>query len=244
MNAEAIIITIGDELTSGLIADTNSAEISLMLAERGIVTIRHETVDDHAGRIAAAMRRAVAEAAVVLVAGGLGPTEDDVTREALANVMERPLKRHAESLRQIEAFFAARGYAMSDANRRQALCPDGAEPLSNPVGTAPGIAATVGDARVFVLPGVPREMRHLMDLHVLPRLADVGADGAVAFRALHAFGVGESVIGEQLADMMDRGGNPLVGTTASDGIITIRITARGADRDEAAAVAERTGGEV
>ncbi|NLF32687.1 MAG: competence/damage-inducible protein A [Planctomycetes bacterium] len=244
MSAEAIIITIGNELTSGLIADTNSAEMSLMLAELGIVTIRHETVDDHVERIAAALRRAAGEAAVVLVAGGLGPTEDDVTREALALVLGRSLELHAESLRQIEALFAARGYVMSPANRRQALCPAGAEPLANPVGTAPGIAASVGGARVFVVPGVPREMRHLMGLHVLPRLADAAGGEAVVYRTAHAFGAGESVIGEKLADLMGRSSNPLVGTTACDGIIAVRITARGADRAGAAALAERTLEEV
>ncbi len=244
MSVQAAVITIGNELTSGLVTDTNSAYLSRRLAEIGIVCVYHETADDHQGRIASAISRAAATVDVVVVAGGLGPTEDDVTRGALAEAMGAPLELHAESLREIEAFFRRRRYPMSESNRAQAMCPAGAEPLANPVGTAPGICARIGGARVFVVPGVPAEMRHLTDLHLLPRLADIAGDGKVVFRSVHAFGAGEGAVGAELADLMGRDGNPLVGTTVTGSIVTIRVTARGADESEATAMADQTVAEV
>jgi nicotinamide-nucleotide amidase len=244
MSVHAVVITVGSELVSGLVADTNSAYLSRRLAERGIITVRHESVDDRAEDIAAAIRRAAGEADVVIVAGGLGPTADDLTREGLALAMGCDLHLHAESWRQIEAFFRRRGYTMSPANRSQAMVPDGAEPLTNPVGTAPGIYAEMDGARILVVPGVPSEMRHLTDLHILPRLADLTGDGAVVFRSVHAFGLGESIVGEKLADLMARDGNPLVGTTVTGGVVTIRVTARGGHEAESAESAERTVEEI
>jgi len=244
MSVQAVVITVGSELVSGLVADTNSAYLSRRLSERGIMTLRHESVDDRSEDIAAAIRRAAEAADVVIVAGGLGPTADDLTRQGLALAMGSELQMHQESWRRIEAFFRSRGYTMSPANRSQAMVPQGAEPLANPVGTAPGIYAEIGAARIIVVPGVPREMRHLTDLHILPRLADLTGDGTVVFRGVHAFGLGESIVGEKLADLMARDANPLVGTTFAGSVVTVRVTARGANEAEAVERAERSVEEV
>jgi len=228
MGVQAVVITVGSELVAGLAADTNSA------------SIRHESVDDRAEDIAAAIVRGTGDADVVVVAGGLGPTADDLTREGLAAAMRTELQLHDDSWRQIRAFFADRGYTLSPANRSQAMVPRGAEPLVNPVGTAPGIYAEVDGARVIVVPGVPAEMRHLTDLHILPRLADLAGDEVVVFRSVHAFGAGESVVGEKLADLMARDADPLVGATVAASVCTVRVTARGSNAADAAERADRT----
>jgi len=237
----AVILAVGDELTSGLKVDTNSAALSARLAARGLATVRHETVGDDAGALAAALRRAAADAEVVIVTGGLGPTEDDLTRHALAEAMGADLVTDARSLERIAGFFAARGRPMSDSNRRQALIPAGAEAIDNDGGTAPGIAARLGVADVFVLPGPPGEMIPMFDRSVAPRLPDAGA---IVRRRLHCFGAGESNIAERIADLMVRGRNPQVGTTASGGVITVHVVARSGAPAGARAAADATADEI
>ncbi len=238
---QAVIIAVGDELTCGATVDTNSAYLSRRLCERGIATLRQVTVGDDAGAIAAAVSAAAGDAGVVLVTGGLGPTADDLTRQGLARAMGAKLREDRRQAERIAAFFAARRRPMKPSNRAQALIPAGAEPLDNDCGTAPGIAARVGSAEVFVLPGPPREMEAMFEVRVLPRLPSAGA---IASRTLHAFGAGESDIGEEIADLMGREQNPTVGTTAEAGVITVRITATGGCRRAAEDAAEKIAGEI
>ncbi len=237
----AVIIAVGDELTGGATVDTNSAYLSLRLAEHGIEVARHVTVGDDAEAIAAAIVRAARDAPLVLVTGGLGPTLDDLSRQGLARAMGSELIEDARQAERIAHFFAARGREMKPSNRTQALVPAGAESIDNDCGTAPGLAAQVGQARVFVMPGVPSEMVDMFEGKIAPLLP---AAGAILRRDIHTFGLGESDVGERIADLMDRQANPRVGTTASAGVITVRIASAAATAEAAAAQAERTAAEV
>ena len=240
---KAMIIAVGDELLSGKTVDTNSAYLAGQLALRGIETAGHRTVGDNTAAIADAVTDAAGRADVVLVTGGLGPTADDLTRQALARATGGELVLDETCAAQIEAFFARRGREMAEVNRIQAMIPAGAEPLANACGTAPGIAAEIGRARVFVMPGVPIEMREMFAAAVAPRL---GASGiTIRQRLLHAYGTGESNIGSMIADLMaDRDGAVTVGTTVADGLITVRITARAPGEDEAASLADTVADDV
>ncbi len=244
MATHAVIVSVGNELTSGQTVDTNSAYLAQRLAELGIPTLAHHTVEDNQDRIAAILTPAAGEAPLVVVSGGLGPTADDLTRQALAQALGDALVTDEAALAEIAAFFAARGRQMNETNRIQACRPERAELLRNEVGTAPGLYARLGGAEVFVVPGVPSEMRWMVDAHVLPRVRVLAGDSRIVFRTVHAFGTGESDIGARLADLMRRDANPLVGTTASSGIISVRITARGEDPEQARALAERSAEEV
>lgn len=235
----AIVLSIGDELVLGQVADTNAGWLSARLAEYGIMTAWHQAVPDDRAAIAAALRRAADAAELIVVSGGLGPTPDDLTRPALADALGAPLELHAPAREQIERFFRDRGWVMSESNLTQALLPRGAESLTNPAGTAPGIRARLGPADVFVVPGVPREMRALFDLHIAPRLR--AQSGRVILTArLDTFGLGESKVADKLGDLMRRGRNPLVGTTVADGIVTVRVRADFPDAEAARAALDRT----
>ncbi len=235
-----VIISIGDELTLGQSLDTNSRWLSARLLECGIVTARRVTVPDDAGAIERAMREAAADAGLVISTGGLGPTEDDLTRVALAAAMGDELVEDAEALRAIGGWYAARGSRMPATNRVQAMRPRGAACLPNPHGTAPGLRARLGGADVFCLPGPPREMGPMFESCVAPALRPP-AGRVVRTRALPTFGYGESRVAELLGDLMRRGRNPLVGTTASAGVVTVRLRYEGgaSGAEDALAATER-----
>jgi nicotinamide-nucleotide amidase len=176
----------------------------------------------------------------VILTGGLGPTRDDLTREAFARILGAPLELHEASLERIRLFFQKIGRPMVETNHVQALCPRGAEVLDNDWGTAPGIAATVGRARIFALPGVPSEMKGMFERHILPTVQNQSGR-AILTEAVRTFGAGESLIAEKLGNLMRRDRNPLVGTTASGWLVTVRIrsdfpSAAEAERELAAVV--------
>ncbi|HET6427863.1 MAG TPA: competence/damage-inducible protein A [Phycisphaerae bacterium] len=237
----AVIIAVGDELITGATLDTNSAELASHLTALGIAVTRHLTVGDDAEPIADAIGAAAAEADLVLVTGGLGPTLDDLSRQGLAQAMGVELVEDPRQIARIAAFFTALGREMKPSNRTQALIPAGADAIDNDWGTAPGIAARIGAARIFVLPGPPQEMRAVFGERVEPLLV---TDGAIVRRLLQTYGAGESDVGERIADLMDRRANPTVGTTVREGVITVRITARDPDPDAARRAADRTAREV
>jgi len=238
----AIVLGIGDELLTGQVVDTNSAYLAARLGEMGIRTCAHWTVGDDLEAIAAAVRDAAARADVVILSGGLGPTPDDVTRDAIADALGAPLVVDEDCRRRIEAFFARRGRTMTDANRVQAMIPEGAEALENASGTAPGIVASLGETRIFALPGVPQEMRVMFQTQVLPRLPT--GSGATAHKIVHTFGRGESEVAGEIADLMRPDAPTAVGTTVKAGVVSIRVWASGADRGQAEAKAERTVSEI
>ncbi len=223
----AIILSIGDELVLGQINDTNATWLSARLAESGVMTVWRQTVSDDCAAISKALLAASAEADLILVTGGLGPTPDDLTRNALADLLNAPLLLNEAARLQIEAFFKTRGRPMPESNLTQAFVPQGAISLPNPAGTAPGIQALFNKTHIFLMPGVPHEMRVLFDLYVLPFLTKQPAHASrvILTEELHTFGLGESQVAETLGSLMQRDRNPLVGTTAADSIVTVRVRA-------------------
>jgi len=197
---KAEILTIGDELLRGEIVDTNKSFLADRLLRFDVETRFQTSVCDDEGDLVDAFRRAAGRADVVLVSGGLGPTRDDITLEVLARSFGRNLVRHEPSLAAIRAFFARLGREMSPSNEKQALLPEGAEVLPNPVGTAPGCMLEAGGSLFFCLPGVPRELARMLDDEVLPRLAArlPAARGVVRATLLRTFGMGESTLEDEL----------------------------------------------
>lgn len=245
----AEVIAIGDELTSGQRLDTNSRWISAELALLGIPVVFHTTACDTIAAGVEAFRAAIGRADVVIATGGLGPTADDLTREVLAEVASVPLELVPEAVVAIESRFSRRGMPMPESNRRQALLPRGSRLIPNPTGTAPGIDLEYrrvdrGTARVFSLPGVPSEMHIMWRETVLPAVLALQPEaGTIRFRCLKCFGAGESAIEGMLPDLIRRGREPMVGITAHEATITLRIAARGVDEaacDAAIAPVEAT----
>jgi PncC family amidohydrolase len=310
----AIILSVGDELTLGQVVDTNSAWLSQQLASIGLAVSAHVTVPDDQPAIEHAIRSAAARCTTLIISGGIGPTPDDLTRQALAAVLNQPLELDELWLVELHKFFLARGRAMPDMNRIQAMIPRGATLLWNHNGTAAGIHAVlrspapaherlgypsidqlqgrpVGrvltkmgritreqlvealnhqksaggllgqilvrlghvsepdlayalDAQrgidrhalacdVYVVPGVPKEMKLMFEKSILPNLSTSSGGGVILSRSLHTYGLGESAIAELLGPLMDRSRNPTVGTTVSAGIVSVRINSRFPTKDEA-----------
>ena len=241
--ARCAILAVGDELTTGQKVDTNSAWLSGQLLARGIATVEHATVPDDAGAIGAAIGRLGRAAGIVLVTGGLGPTADDLTRQGLAIALGEEgapaeLIEDADAMAEIRRWFESSGRRMPEPNRAQALRPRSATCLPNEFGTAPGLRAELEGAAVFCLPGPPREMRPMFEERVLPELPE--PDRVIVARFLHTFGAGESQVAEALGELMDRGRNPVVGTTASGGIVTSRVRAEFESPEAAAAALDET----
>lgn len=236
---QATILSIGDELVLGQTVDTNSAWLSQQLAAAGIAVLAHVTVGDDQKAIEQAMGDAAGRCDYLIVSGGIGPTPDDLTRQALAGVMGQPLELSQEWNAQLQEFFRQRGRPMPDMNKIQAMIPRGAQMIWNTCGTAAGIAATLGRAAVFIMPGVPKEMKAMFARDVLPHLQSGGA-GVILSRTLHTFGLGESWVAEKLGALMRRDRNPSVGTTVTGGVVSLRINARFADRGQAERELETT----
>lgn len=240
----AAIVSVGDELTLGQKLDTNSRWLSDQLVSRGIIVREHITIPDDLDLHTRTLRRLADCYPLVISTGGLGPTLDDLTRQALAAMMNEALVEDAHALDSIRSIMERRGRAMTDQQRRQALRPVSARCIENRVGTAPGIQAVVSMATgadeaysaaapgeratcdVFCLPGPPGEMRPMFEHHVAPLLRPP-AGRVVLTRALHCLGIGEGDLARRLGPLMDRNRNPSVGTTASGGIVSIRIRYEG-----------------
>ena len=239
---KAEVIAIGDELTTGQRLDTNSQWISAELAAVGVTVHFHTTATDSLEDGIEAFARAAMRVDLVVATGGLGPTADDLTRDVLAAVSDRPLELSEEALRVVESRFARRGMPMPESNRLQAMFPRGSRIIANPEGTAPGIDLDVGGGgggrcRIFALPGVPSEMKRMWRDTVAPAILSMHPEaGTMRFRRIKCFGAGESAIEAMLPDLVRRGRDPLVGITAHEATITLRIAARG--RDEAECLAK------
>ncbi len=235
------VVAIGSELLLGQIVDTNSAWIGERLALAGIDCHFQIRVGDNARRMAAAIRQALARSDAVICCGGLGPTPDDITREALAGIMGVGLRRDEAVAARIRAMFEARGRRMPDNNLRQAEIPEGARTIAEMPGTAPGMICPVGGKAIYALPGVPDEMKEMMLGSVLPDLRRrAGTAATIRSRVLKTWGMSESGLAEALDGRLralDASGNPTLAFQAS-GIegIKVRITARGGDAAAAGAL--------
>lgn len=244
----AEIVTTGTEILLGEIVDTNAAWIAQQLRDIGVNLYYKTTVGDNFGRIVQVISQARSRSNVVIVSGGLGPTVDDVTRHAIAAAAGRELEMHPEALDALKARFARLGAQMTENNLQQALIPQGAILIENPVGTAPGFiveAETDGHfSAVIALPGVPREMKHLMTETVLPYLRGrTGNVGVIARRVLRTIGIGESMIDDRLGELM-HGQNPTVGLAAHTAQADVRITARGDSADAAEGMLDKLEAEI
>jgi nicotinamide-nucleotide amidase len=243
---KAEIIAIGSELLLGQIIDTNTSYIAKRLAENGIELVQTTTVGDDLQKMKEVIREAANRSQVVITTGGIGPTEDDLTREVIAEVFQRPLSFQPHLMEQIETLFKKRGFRMAENNRKQAYIPKGSIPIENPKGTAPGFIVEHSNGSIISIPGVPPEMEYLMENTVIPYLRkrfDIKHE-VIQYRVLRACGLGESAIGLQIKDLMKESRNPSVGTLASIGDIRIRITAKAQSPEEASNLIQKMEQEI
>ncbi len=239
------VVAVGTELLLGQIVDTNSSWIGEQLAANGFDSLLQVKVGDNLGRVTDAFRRALADADAVIVCGGLGPTHDDLTRDAIAGVMGVSLQMHDDIAERIRTMFSARGRHMADNNLRQAMVPDGAEVIVQTRGTAPGLICPVRidglDKVLYAVPGVPHEMKEMMARAILPDLHLRGGEPAViASRTLRTWGESESGLNERLDPIiaeLEGVGNPTLAFLASgwEGI-KVRLTAKARTAEEACAL--------
>lgn len=240
------ILAIGDEITSGQLLDTNSQWLSQRLEELGVSVLYHSTVGDELGPCAEVFRRAIDRADVVVATGGLGPTADDLTREALARATDRPLQLDTDALEHVRAMFARRKRPMPPQNELQAMFPAGSHVAPNPHGTAPGIDLEVprvghSPCHVICLPGVPAEMVEMWHDSVAATIGRfVGSGRVIRRRRINCFGAGESQIESMLPDLIRRGRQPTVGINASKTTIILRIAAEGETEEQCYALMEPT----
>ncbi len=234
------VLAVGTELLLGQIVDTNSAWIGEQLAASGIDSYEHRAIGDNQARIIAALRDLLERADAVIVCGGLGPTQDDLTRDAIAELMGVELRRRDDLVELIAAMFSSRARDMPQNNLRQADVPEGGEPIPNPIGTAPGLCCPVGGKVVYAVPGVPYEMQLMITEHVVPDLlARAGEHSAIVSRSLKTWGASESGLAEMIAHRVDAQTNPTIAFLARgiEGLV-VRVTAKAATEAEARKLVE------
>lgn len=236
----AAVVGVGDELLSGLVVNSNAAMIGELLATVGIEVVRSVAVGDDEDDIVDVLRQACSLAEVVVVTGGLGPTQDDRTREALARLLDVPLDRHEDIVDDLRQRFAAFGREMPASNAKQADVPRGADVVPNPYGTAPGLRAAFASSVIYVVPGVPSEARRMLTETIVPALAE--GVGAIRSRHVRCVGLAESDIAMRFEDLATAT-NPRMAFLPGGGEIRLRFVATGADADACEArldVAEAT----
>ncbi|CAN5285632.1 competence/damage-inducible protein A [soil metagenome] len=233
MNAE--IIGVGTELLLGQIADTNAQHISTALAEIGVDVHRHTAVGDNPERMTLVIKEALARSDAVIITGGLGPTPDDITREGVAAALGLELRRDPELVALIRAIFKDRKRAMPESNLRQADLPAGARAIA-PEGTAPGFTLDGPTGVIFALPGVPWEMKAMLEKAVLPELTVRSGAAAIVSRQILVLGLGESLTHEKIADLVDAQTNPTIAYLAGKGQVRVRVTAKAGSQANAAAL--------
>lgn len=219
----ASIISIGNEVISGQTVDTNAAFLSSELLNVNVPVVGCYAVGDDIERIVRAMKLASEDSDIILVTGGLGPTDDDITREAFGKFFSVELKLHSELIAKVKSFFDKRGVAMPEKNISQAYLPQGASAVENNFGTAPGMMMKKGGKLFFAMPGVPSEMKAMFERNVLPQIQKILPQQSIVVKKLKLFGAGESAIAQRLGDLMSRSRNPLINCTVSFGVITLHI---------------------
>lgn len=239
------VVAVGTELLLGQITNTNAAHIGGVLADHGIDAHFQQVVGDNLERVAAAIETAVSRSDAVIITGGIGPTRDDLTREALCAATGRNMVMDGDYAERLRAWWAARGRDMPESNLRQAEHPEGADLVVNPKGTAPALILDHEGTLIFCIPGVPEEMEYLLIEAVMPRILErSGGPSVVVSRVLRTWGQSESMVGELLDDLYHASVNPSVAFLASAGEIKVRITAKADDRELALALIEPVAGEV
>src|SRR5574342_32763 len=229
----AEIITIGTEILLGEIVDTNTRYIARTLRGMGVDLYRTITIGDNVERIAEAIHNSMNRAEIVITTGGLGPTVDDPTREAVAKAAGVELEFREDLWAQVVAVISRYGRKPSENQRRQAYIPKGARAIPNPVGTAPCFIVETERNAVVSLPGVPNEMEHILHEAIIPYLQErFGLNEIIKIRVLHCAGLGEGMIDEQIADLEELS-NPTVGLAAHTGVVDVRITAKAKSESEA-----------
>lgn len=232
----AEILCVGTELLLGEVVNTNAAAISRGLATLGVSVYHHSVVGDNPERLRETLTEALGRSDLVVMSGGLGPTYDDLTKETVAQVLERALVNHEPTLAAIKGFFASRAgglCAMTPNNLKQALIPEGATVFDNPNGTAPGLAVEREDGKIVILlPGPPRELVPLMENSVIPYLEE-RTESVLVSHNIHILGMGESAVENRLRPLMESSENPTVAPYAGDGEVRLRVTAKAATRAEA-----------
>ena len=232
--ATAEIISIGSELLLGQIVDTNGAWMAQRLNDLGINLFYKTIVGDNPRRMEEVIVRALGRSDIVITGGGLGPTQDDVTREVIAKATGRELVVDEEQLEIINRRFRGRGLIMTSNNERQAWIPDGATVVENPNGTAPSFIVEDPRAVIFALPGVPFELKWLFDNEVAPYLRKrFSLSEAITYRVLKVADIGESSVDDRIGHLIANSSNPTVGVLAHPGQVDVRIAAKAAGRQEA-----------
>jgi nicotinamide-nucleotide amidase len=234
----AEVVGVGTELLLGQITNTNARWISERLAEIGVDVLYHQVVGDNEGRIEDALRLALSHADVVIVTGGLGPTQDDITRQAVARVAGAGMVRRPQLEEMIRAKFARAGRDMAESNLVQADVPEGARVILPDLGTAPGLAVEIEASRLYALPGVPAEMREMMEGTVLRELSSLAGPASIASRIVRCVGIPESRVAELTDDLFRASVNPTVAYLAGGGEVKIRLTAKARSRGDAEALLE------
>ncbi|HEX2944555.1 MAG TPA: competence/damage-inducible protein A [Clostridia bacterium] len=222
MRAE--ILAVGTELLMGQIANTNAQYISSRLPDAGIGVYYHDVVGDNPERLKQCLSLAMSRSDVVIMTGGLGPTQDDLTKETVAAAVNRKLVLDQESLDKMKAFFERHARKMTDNNIKQAYLPEGSIIIRNKNGTAPGCIIEEGGKVIVMLPGPPSEMKPMFDETVMPYF-EARSEYRLESRFLRIFGIGESAVEDRLIDLVDRQTNPTIAPYAKDGEVTLRITA-------------------
>ena len=230
----AEIVCIGTELLLGQIVDTNSSFLSEKLAASGIDLYHKTVVGDNLKRVEEVLKLALSRADVIIASGGLGPTEDDLTRDAISNITASPLRPDTKSLEHIRKIFSIRNIPMSKNNEIQAMFPEGSKILPNSQGTAPGFVKKFNKKIIIALPGVPREFKALVEKEVIPFLCSkLESPALIKSRVLKTIGVSESRLSEILRDIFLSSSNPTLAYLAREAGIELRITAKGKNAEEA-----------
>jgi nicotinamide-nucleotide amidase len=233
------IMMIGTELLLGQIVDTNAAFMGQVLAENGMNLYQKTTVGDNPGRIKQALDAALDRSDIILTSGGLGPTEDDITRECIAELLDRPLEFRQDLYEWLVARFERFRFVMTENNKRQAYAPRGAIAIPNPNGTAPGLIIEDARGTIVCMPGVPGELKPMLTDSVIPYMRNrFGVNGVIHSRVLKVCGIGESRVDAAIGDLIKFQQNPTVGVLASPDAVHIRISARADTREEAEALIE------
>jgi nicotinamide-nucleotide amidase len=232
-SVRAEIIAVGTELLLGQIANTNAQFLSEQLALAGVSVYFHTVVGDNKERLRSALSIAAGRSDLIVLSGGLGPTDDDVTREAVAEHVGRRLVLDETILHRLRELFAGFNMVMPENNRRQAMVIEGGLVLDNPRGTAPGMYVKDGSRHYVLLPGPPTELRPMVREKLLPLVQSIAGPVTIRSRVLRLYGIGESPLEERLKDILDGQSNPTIAPLASEGEVMLRLTARAVNEEEA-----------